>query len=83
MNYRYNFNDEKKDNKKRIIFVVVFFIFMIMFVAFFFRNSSNIIVNKISTIISKPITFIYDICTGTSSKVSVLLTDAEIIIAEN
>lgn len=83
MNYRYNFNDEKNDNKKRIIFVVIFFIFMIMFVAFFFRNSSNIVINKVSTIISKPISFIYDICTGTSSKIAKALEDPESVLAEN
>lgn len=83
MNYRYNFNDEKNDNKKRIIFVVLFFIFMIMFVAFFFRNSSNIVINKVSTIISKPISFIYDICTGTSSKIAKALEDPESVLAEN
>ncbi|MDO4283031.1 MAG: rod shape-determining protein MreC [Clostridia bacterium] len=83
MNYRYNFNEEKSNNKKRIIFVIVFFIFMIMFVAFFFRNSSNVIVNKLSTIISKPITFLYDICTGTTSGVNNLFKDSESILAEN
>lgn len=83
MNYRYNFNDEKNDNKKRIIFVVLFFIFMIMFVAFFFRNSSNIVINKVSTIISKPISFIYDICTGTSLKIAKALEDPESVLAEN
>lgn len=83
MNYRYNFNDEKNDNKKRIIFVVLFFIFMIMFVAFFFRNSSNIVINRVSTIISKPIGFIYDICTGTSSRISKALEDPESVLSEN
>lgn len=83
MNYRYNFNDEKNDNKKRIIFVVIFFIFLVMFVAFFFRNSSNIVIKHIASVISKPITFVYDICTGASNTLNNTFSDSENVLSEN
>ncbi len=83
MNYRYNFNDEKKTNGKKIVFVVIFSIFLVMFVAFFFKDHSNKVVQSIATVISKPIVFLYDMVNGGVSQVKTSLTDSQELIAEN
>ena len=54
MNYRYGFENKRKNNKKRIIFVIIFIILVIMFASLFFRHSTNKVVSNITNVISYP-----------------------------
>lgn len=63
MDYRYNFETKKKGKFKKIIFSVVCFVIVIVISAFLFKKSNNLIINKVSTIISYPFT-----CVSTFAK---------------
>ena len=83
MDYRYDFSNNKERNKKKIIFIVIFFVFVIMFVAFFFRNSNNQIIANISSVVAKPITFIYESFSNLINNVSKNFGDIEQVQQEN
>ncbi|MDD3304259.1 MAG: rod shape-determining protein MreC [Clostridia bacterium] len=60
MNYRYNFDDNKRNKKKKILFIIIVFIFVIVFSAFFFKSSSNSVISKISGVITYPFDKMYE-----------------------
>ncbi len=59
MKYRYNFDDKKKTRRKRLLFLIIVVIVTIVFSAFFFRNTNNLVINKISSIITYPFRAVY------------------------
>lgn len=83
MDYRYDFINNGQRNKKKIIFVIVFSILVIMFVAFFFRNSNNKVVSTIASVVSKPITIVYDIFSSIGDNTKGAFTDVEKVMQEN
>lgn len=83
MNYRYDFDNRKKDKRKKIIFVVVFIIFVIIFSSFFFKNSSNVVLNKIFSAISYPFDSIYNITHGWKNGIKGYFSNSKKINDEN
>lgn len=61
MDYGIDFSDNVQKRKKKLIFIGIFIVVVIMFVAFFFRNSNNKVVSKVATVISKPISVVYNL----------------------
>ena len=59
MNYRYNFDDRKKSKRNKLLFLLIVVIVVIIVSAFFFRNTNNVIVNKISSVITYPFRKVY------------------------
>ena len=70
MKYRYNFDNNNKEKKKKIIFIIVTCIVIIIFASFFFKNSSNKVISKISSVISKPFDIVFESTSNFFSGVS-------------
>lgn len=83
MRYKYDFEDRKKVNKKKIIFIVVLLIISFFVSAMLFKNSSNVVISKVSNIVLKPFTVVYDFTTSIFNKVGVYFSNKEKINEEN
>lgn len=83
MNYRYGFENKRKNNKKRIIFVIIFIILVIMFASLFFRNSSNKVVSNITNVISYPIIGIKNAFSWVGSNLKNVFTNKDDVIEKN
>ncbi len=83
MNYRYDFDNRKKDKRKKIIFVVIFIIFVIIFSSFFFKNSSNVVLNKVFSVISYPFDSIYNITHGWMNGIKGYFSNSKKLSEEN
>ena len=83
MNYRYGFENKRKNNKKRIIFVIIFIILVIMFASLFFRNSSNKVVSSITKVISYPIIGIKNAFSWVGSNLKNVFTNKDDVIEKN
>lgn len=83
MNYRYGFENKRKNNKKRIIFVIIFIILVIMFASLFFRNSSNKVVSSITNVISYPIIGIKNAFSWVGSNLKNVFTNKDDVIEKN
>lgn len=83
MNYRYGFENKRKNNKKRIIFVIIFIILVIMFASLFFRNSSNKVVSNITNVISYPIISIKNAFSWVGSSLKNVFINKDDVIEKN
>ena len=62
MDYRYNFENNKKKKSKVIIFAVICFITVIFVSSFLFRSSNNGFISKAASIVSYPLTSASTFC---------------------
>ena len=83
MNYRYGFENKRKNNKKRIIFVIIFIILVIMFASLFFRHSTNKVVSNITNVISYPIIGIKNAFSWVGSNLKNVFTNKDDVIEKN
>ena len=83
MNYRYGFENKRKNNKKRIIFVIIFIILVIMFASLFFRHSTNKVVSSITNVISYPIIGIKNAFSWVGSNLKNVFTNKDDVIEKN
>lgn len=83
MDYRYNFQDDKKVDIKKILFIVFMIVIAVMVTAFFFRNSNNKILAKVSNIVSKPISVTINISSKIGTSVKNIFVSKDEIIAQN
>lgn len=83
MDYRYNFESNKKNGKKKIIFTIISIIVLILIVSFLFRNSDNKILRASAGVVSYPFVKTYDFFENIIANVKNLFKDKEMVISEN
>ena len=83
MDYRYNFESNKKNGKKKIIFTIISIIVLILIVSFLFRNSDNKILRASAGVVSYPFVKTYDFFENITANVKNLFKDKEMVISEN
>lgn len=83
MDYRYNFEGNKKNGKKKIIFTIISIIVLILIVSFLFRNSENKILRASAGVVSYPFVKTYDFFENITANVKNLFKDKEMVISEN
>lgn len=83
MDYRYNFESNKKNGKKKIIFTIISIIVLILIVSFLFRNSDNKILRASAGVASYPFVRTYDFFENIIANVKNLFKDKEMVISEN
>ena len=83
MDYRYNFESNKKNGKKKIIFTIISIIVLILIVSFLFRNSDNKILRASAGVVSYPFVKTYDFFENITANVKNLFKDEEMVISEN
>lgn len=83
MDYRYNFESNKKNGKKKIIFTIISIIVLILIVSFLFRNSDNKILRASAGVASYPFVKTYDFFENITANVKNLFKDKEMVISEN
>ena len=83
MDYRYNFESNKKNGKKKIIFTIISIIVLILIVSFLFRNSDNKILRASAGVVSYPFVKTYDFFENIIANVKNLFKDEEMVISEN
>ena len=83
MDYRYNFEGNKKNGKKKIIFTIISIIVLILIVSFLFRNSENKILRASAGVVSYPFVKTYDFFENITANIKNLFKDKEMVISEN
>ena len=83
MDYRYNFEGNKKNGKKKIIFTIISIIVLILIVSFLFRNSENKILRASAGVVSYPFVKTYDFFENITANIKKLFKDKEMVISEN
>ncbi len=83
MDYRYNFEGNKKNGKKKIIFTIISIIVLILIVSFLFRNSENKILRASAGVVSYPFVKTYDFFENITANIKNLFKDKELVISEN
>lgn len=83
MDYRYNFEGNKKNGKKKIIFTIISIIVLILIVSFLFRNSENKILRASAGVVSYPFVKTYDFFENIAANIKNLFKDKELVISEN